>query len=109
MLPSNAQKACIQCVDAYSDLIIREVMAGTAPKLICLSFGACDALVAVATVTGVSSFFDHSIDCGLCLCCRKIGLGVTEIITCVFPNVYACFMFVYSCVYKLWCLIVKSP
>ncbi|KAL5969670.1 Prosaposin [Taenia solium] len=59
MLPSAAQKACIQYVDAYSDLIIREIMAGTAPKLICISFNACDALVAVSAVAGES-------ECKLC-------------------------------------------
>lgn len=32
----------MEYVNAYGDFIIREVMAGAAPKVICLSIGLCD-------------------------------------------------------------------
>ncbi|CDS39784.1 prosaposin a preproprotein [Echinococcus multilocularis] len=59
LLPSKSREACIRFVEAYSDVIIREILAGTAPKIICSSFGACDAVAAIPVAPGDS-------ECKLC-------------------------------------------
>lgn len=42
ILPSNERQKCVNFFEEYADFIVQEIIAGTTPKLLCISLGLCD-------------------------------------------------------------------